>query len=114
MIINYAFFFFFFLKKFFRALYNNVNIKGKTLTNVSLEKCYYDKNYDICLAKNMNCFDEDYKYEPCKDNNNNDNNDDGTDECVEFYEYLKKKEPDSYKKIYSKCIVNDQNKIKEL
>jgi len=34
---------------------NNVNLKGKTLTNPKLEKCSYDENYELCKAKDMDC-----------------------------------------------------------
>jgi len=41
-------------------LRNCENIKGKTLTNDSLEECYYDgiKKGNICKAKEMKCFSE--------------------------------------------------------
>jgi len=38
----------------------NVNVKGKTLTNAKLEQCSYSEDYDICIAKDMDCFKGDY------------------------------------------------------
>jgi Leucine-rich repeat (LRR) protein len=35
----------------------NSNLKGKTLTNPSLEACMYDNISTLCKTKNMSCFD---------------------------------------------------------
>eukprot|EP00833_Pecoramyces_ruminatium_P001884 jgi/Orpsp1_1/1175916/evm.model.c7180000055710.1 len=37
-------------------LNGNENIKGKTLTNPSLNRCYYSKEYSLCIAKDNDCF----------------------------------------------------------
>jgi len=34
---------------------NNINIKGKTLTNPSLKECNYDSNYSLCISTNTTC-----------------------------------------------------------
>jgi len=46
-------------------LERNVDIKGKTITNESLEVCHYDVGYSICKTKEMKCFDpgNDSEYE---------------------------------------------------
>jgi len=53
--------------------FNNCeNIKGKTLTNDSLEECYYNgiKKGNICKAKEMKCISEDEKIPLCTENSN--------------------------------------------
>ncbi|OUM67170.1 carbohydrate-binding module family 18 protein, partial [Piromyces sp. E2] len=36
-------------------LQQNIDIKGQVLTNKSLEKCYYNKNYNLCVVKEVKC-----------------------------------------------------------
>jgi len=36
----------------------NRNLKGKTLTNEKLESCYYEGNYNLCMAKEMECLND--------------------------------------------------------
>jgi len=43
----------------------NKDVKGKTLTNDSLEHCYYHKSYSLCQAKAMSCFEENVSFESC-------------------------------------------------
>jgi len=51
------------LKKIY--LERNEDIKGKTITNESLEVCHYGVGYSICKTKEMKCFDpgDDSEYE---------------------------------------------------
>jgi len=46
---------------------SNYVIKGKTLTNASLEKCLYDTDAELCIAKDMKCLTKEVKeaYKPC-------------------------------------------------
>jgi len=39
-------------------LRGNRNLKGKTLTNESLESCYYEGNYSLCKAKDIACLED--------------------------------------------------------
>jgi len=52
-------------------LQENVNIKGKTLTNSSLKKCIYESKYSLCKAKDMNCFENNVTFEACKSDKTN-------------------------------------------
>jgi len=52
----------------------NAKLRGKTLTNSSLEKCSYHNSYlgtppDVCIAKNMDCIESDnVNLKPCVTN----------------------------------------------
>jgi len=53
-------------------LHNNVNIKGKTLTNESLDECSYGRSfngfsYSLCMTKNSECFSSYSNIPPCED-----------------------------------------------
>jgi len=95
-------------------LNNNGNIKGKVLTNDSLEVCYYDKDYDLCVpkGKEIKCFGDDYNFKTCDDNASS--NPTENDECNDFYSYLENKESGLYKKSVSKCITTSQGKMETL
>jgi len=44
----------------------NINLKGKTLTNAKLERCYYSEHYNLCKAKDMDCLKEnDFNIKEC-------------------------------------------------
>jgi len=42
-------------------LENNINVKGKTLSNESLNHCRYGENYDICVEKRIECVPSNFK-----------------------------------------------------
>ncbi|KAL6605572.1 L domain-like protein [Neocallimastix sp. 'constans'] len=50
-------------------LSENLNIRGKTLTNESLKKCYYSEKYYLCKVKDMDCLGEDIQFEKCSNSN---------------------------------------------
>jgi len=53
----------------------NEKIKGKTLTNESLETCEYSTEAtDLCIPKKIKCVEE-YTFETCEDTNTNNNGD---------------------------------------
>jgi len=99
--------FIYFLKNYFIYLNSDFslckNLKGKTLTNDSLEECYYRdiKEGNICKAKEMKCFSEDEKISLCTDNSNKISNNDKcgpkdghcpTGKCCSKYGYCGKSE----------------------
>jgi len=91
---------------------SNVDIKGKALSNESLEKCIYSDNYDICLPGEIKCLEEDYGFEPCDDNEENNNID--KDECEKLYNYFENEKSGSYRDKVIKCTTNSQGEIKTL
>jgi len=47
-------------------LTGNINLKGKTLTNPKLERCYYSQNYELCKAKDMDCLKvNNFEFDEC-------------------------------------------------
>jgi len=46
-------------------LRGNKNVIGQTLTNDSLENCYYDSSYSLCMAKSLNCFEANITFDKC-------------------------------------------------
>jgi len=112
-IFNVFFFFFFiYLINLYSKFESNVEIKGKALSNDSLEKCSYSDNYDICLPGEIKCLEEDYGFEPCDDNGENHSID--KDECERLYNYFEKEKSGSYRDKVIKCTTNGQGEIKAL
>jgi len=93
---------------------HNANIRGKTLINESLKVCEYGENYDLCIAKDMQCINNnEYKFGTCNEEEEN-NNIDNDDECYELYNYFGSNEYESYRNNVEKCTKNKQGKIKAL
>jgi len=52
----------------------NKNVKGKILTNKSLESCYYDENAKLCKPKEVKCAKE-YSFKSCSSSSSSSGND---------------------------------------
>ncbi|ORX84888.1 L domain-like protein [Anaeromyces robustus] len=103
-------------------LENNLDIKGKTLTNKDLEYCIYDYNYSLCKAKDINCLkNNSYNFKDCDSsssfsNKNNNENKKATviDECSEIYNYFLKKVSNEDFFTVKNCISNNKGKVTTL
>ncbi|OUM67169.1 hypothetical protein PIROE2DRAFT_5436 [Piromyces sp. E2] len=90
------------LKKIY--LQGNLNVRGKILTNDSLDTCVYSDNYSICKVKDMTCFAEENEIKPCSDVTYGE-----LDECEQIHDYLMKY-VENYEDIVRRCIVNSEGK----
>jgi len=61
-------------------LEENVNLKGKTLSNDKIENCNYDSNYELCKAKDMPCLNY-YEFKSCESSSTTDNDISENGEC---------------------------------
>jgi len=80
----------------------NVNIKGKTLTNDNLQACIYDNSYSLCKAKDMDCL-YNVTFEDCSDDEKTIAND-----CDALYTYLNRK---GVSDALFECSVNDKGEL---
>jgi Leucine-rich repeat (LRR) protein len=69
---------------------DNINIKGKTLINDSLNEedseCQYSDDYDLCMTKDIKCLHQNsdgYNFKPCTDNNKEEENKEDIDDNKE-------------------------------
>ena len=46
---------------------DNVDVKGKALTNPSLKECYYNKEYHLCMVKGKTECGKEYNFKECEE-----------------------------------------------
>jgi len=91
----------------------NLNVKGKTLIIEGLETCYYSTYYNICMPKEIKCFDT-YYYDDtdniklCSDENEISIE---NDECEQIYKYLVDHDIEDYRNHVYQCQVNGKGKV---
>jgi len=94
-------------------LYGNINIKGKTLINDSLEDCRYDPNYTLCMPKDMKCMEEGL-YHVCTEEDEIETDE---DECDQIYTYVRSVldiKKNDFTDIIKECFINKKGKVKSL